>query len=88
MKKGILKQKSGVELKEEHDEFVKLGLTKEKAILFLFMEMTKDKSTEIGMDFDTNIGQAFNITVAINDGLVADKTTSTKVCSRAPTYVR
>jgi len=88
MKRGVLKQKSGLELKSEHDELKKLGLTKEKAILFLFGEMSNDKSTEIGMDFDTNVGQSFNITVAIRDGKIQDKKESPQPLARPPSYVR
>jgi len=89
MKKGKSIQKSAKELKAAHDEFVEHGLTKEKAILFLFMEMAKEQSTEIGMNFSTNIGADFCITVAVKEGQIEDKKPQQKTTTlTTPSYVR
>jgi len=88
MKKGKLQSTTGGELLSSHEDWLKKGLTKEKAILFLFIEMNKEKSDEIGMDFSDNCGREFNITVALNDGKIEDTMPSPSPIKGCLSYVR
>jgi len=82
--------KTGKQLTDEHNQWKLKGLTKEKAILFLFIEMNKQKAESIGMDFSDNMGREFNISVNIGAGLIDDKPQlkSDVKNIKIPSYVR
>jgi len=67
IKKGKKMEKTGAEIYNLYADMIKVGVTPEQVMLFLFAHMNKIKAKEIGMDMQDSLGRSFSMKVLLKD---------------------